>query len=113
MSAMITFEAVQELVSAQSQRSLKATNLHQLSLGQILITPQRISVIWRAVNRGKIRDTPLDVWLVGQEPSSDGYQIILSNDGIQFGLASKGFPADQHPIFVGWYGDLLSAFMAM
>jgi len=53
------------------------------------------------------------VWVVGQENSSNGYKIIMRDDGEQFGLASVGFPNDKHLILDGWYGSLLSAFLAM
>ena len=38
---------------------------------------------------------------------SDGYKIIMRDDGLQFGLASSGFPNDKDPISAGWYGSLL------
>jgi hypothetical protein len=37
----------------------------------------------------------------------------MREDGLQFGLASNGFPNDRFPVFVGWYGSLKSAFLAM
>jgi len=52
-------------------------------------------------------------WLVGQEDAADGYKIVMREDGKQFGLASAGFAHDKHRILVGWYGTLLSAFLAM
>lgn len=50
---------------------------------------------------------------MGREDSSDGYMIIMREDGMQFGLASKGFPSDPLLILTGWYGNLISAFLAM
>lgn len=37
----------------------------------------------------------------------------MREDGLQIGLASVGFPHDTAAILVGWYGDLLTAFMGM
>jgi hypothetical protein len=70
-------------------------------------------VISRTVKNGHLKDTELSVWVVGQENSSDGYKIIMRDDGKQFGLASVGFPHDKHLILVGWYDSLLSSFLAM
>ena len=67
----------------------------------------------RKVESGRLNDEILDVWLVGQEDSTNGYKIIMRGDGKQFGLASSGFPNDRHLVLVGWYGSLLSAFLAM
>src|SRR5215472_4398786 len=44
---------------------------------------------------------------------TQGYKIVLRNDGSQFGLASNGFPHDKFPILLGWYGDLLTTFLGM
>lgn len=37
----------------------------------------------------------------------------MREDGLQFGLASNGLPRDKHLVLDGWYGDLISAFVAM
>lgn len=59
-----------------------------------------------------MKDQKLNVWLVGQEDPR-GYKIVMRDDGLQFGLASCGFPTDKEPILVGWYGGLISAFLSM
>ena len=109
----MTFNEVQSLVRLQSSGNLTAINSHRIELGQAIVPPKRTTVIWRKVKDGLVKDEDLDVWLVGQEDCADGYKIILRDDGSQFGLASVGFPHDKHLILVGWYGSLLSAFMAM
>jgi len=86
---------------------------HGMTLESALILPQEISVIFRTVENGRVRDEKIQVWLVGQEMVSDGYRIVMRNDGSQFGLVSSGFPADRHPILVGWYGSLVATFLAM
>jgi hypothetical protein len=110
----MTLDEVQSLVRVQSVQSLSAINDHRITLANALVPPKALTVIWRATENGRLKDEELHVWLVGQEDSSpDGYKIILRDDGKQYGLASSGFPSDKHLILVGWYGSLLSAFMAM
>jgi hypothetical protein len=109
----MTADKVRELIRVQSADNLTTINDHCISLKQALVTPQRISVIARQVADGRLQDQTLNVWLVGWEDSSDGYKIIMRDDGLQFGLASSGFPRDKYPILVGWYGNLLSAFLSM
>lgn len=113
MSSIQTVENVRALVRAQSASSLDAVNDHRITLGEALIEPRMITVAVRTIKNGGTKDQGLNVWLVGQENRSDGYKIILSDDGAKFGLASKGFPEDKVPILVGWYGSLLSAFLGM
>ena len=109
----MTADQVRELIRSQSAENLTTTNDHRISLEQALVTPQRISVIARQVADGRLKDQTLNVWLVGREDLSDGYKIIMRDDGLQFGLASSGFPNDKDHILVGWYGSLLSAFLSM
>jgi hypothetical protein len=109
----MTVEEVQSLVSLHAAEALSTVNDHRIALKQSIIPPHRISVTWRKVENGNLKDELINVWLVGQENLNDGYKIILRDDGKQFGLASNGYPNDRYPILVGWYGSLLSAFMAM
>jgi hypothetical protein len=109
----MTVEEVQALVSSQCAGNLTVKNDHRIGLEQAIVPPHRTLVVWRTVENGNLRDTELSVWVVGQENSSDGYKIIMRDDGEQFGLASVGFPNDKHLILDGWYGSLLSAFLAM
>jgi hypothetical protein len=113
MDSLITVEEVRALVRVQSTESLAAENDHGITLGDALITPRLISVIARHVKNGQVKDEDLKVWLVGQENRTDGYKIVLRDDGSQFGLASNGFPHDKVPILAGWYGDLLTTFLSM
>lgn len=109
----MTVEEVRELVLRQSARSLTAVNDHRITLEEALVAPRMISVIARHVKNGRVKDENLTVWLVGQEAQPDGYKIVLRGDGLQFGLASSGFPQDKVPILAGWYGDLLTTFLGM
>ena len=109
----MTFDEVRALVRAQSTENLSVTNAHRIKLEQAIISPQIIPVTFRTVVDGRVKDQTLSVWLVGQEGAADGYKIVMREDGKQFGLASVGFPNDKHLILVGWYGSLLSAFLAM
>jgi len=109
----MTIEEVRALVRAQSTKSLTASNDHGINLEQALVAPQRISVIARQVKDGRMNDDTLNVWLVGQENPTDGYRIVMREDGSQFGLASSGFPNDEYLVLAGWYGDLVSTFLSM
>ena len=109
----MTVDEVQERIRLQAGDDLGITNDHRITLKQVLVVPERITVIERSVQSGRIKDQEEDVWLVGQEASSDGYRIIMREDGSQFGLASKGFPTDSLLVLTGWYGSLKSAFIAM
>jgi hypothetical protein len=108
----MTTEEVQVLVRIQSAENLDVVN-HSIALKDALVAPRLISVIARDVRNGHVKDENLTAWLVGQERRPDGYKIILREDGMQFGLTSKGFPQDNAPILVGWYGDLLTTFLGM
>jgi hypothetical protein len=105
-------EEARQLIQAQVRDALNVTS-HGVSLQQALVPPERISIVDRAVKEGVRIDEVLSVWLVGREGRSDGNQFIMSEDGHQFGLALCGFPVDRHPVLIGWYGDLLSAFTGM
>ena len=108
----MTADQVQELIHIQRTNILTATK--RIGLEQVLVSPQKIAVIERLVDGdgAQIQDQTLDVWLVGQERSISGYRIVMRDDGLEFGLASCGFPADEHLVLVGWYGDLESAFIS-
>jgi len=108
----MTTEEVQALVRIQSAENLDVVN-HGIALKDALVAPRLISVIARDVQNGREKDENLTAWLVGQERRPDGYKIILREDGMQFGLTSKGFPHDNAPVLVGWYGDLLNTFLGM
>ena len=109
----MTLDGVRALVRAQSAENLSVTNAHRIKLEQAIISPQTISLIFRTVVDGRVKDQTLNAWLVGQEGTADDYKIVMREDGKQFGLASVGFPHDKHLILVGWYSSLLSAFLAM
>jgi hypothetical protein len=109
----MTAGEVQSLVREEAD-SLSVTNVSKILLEQVIIRPERISLISRTVSDGSLEDVVLDAWLVGQEDSADGYEIVMQDDVRQFGLAAAGFPADKHLVLVGWYGSSLpSAFLAI
>ncbi len=109
----MTTEEVEKHVLSQAGDSMTDVNDHRISLGEALVSPREIPVIERTVRNGKVSDRQEEVWLVGQERAHDGYLIVMRDDGLQFGLASPGFPSDTYPILCGWYGGLISAFRGM
>jgi hypothetical protein len=108
----VTAREVDDLIRSQIADTAGAQN-HGMTLESALISPRKIPVVFRRVENGQVRDEEIQVWLVGQESMDDGYKIILREDGLRFGLASRGFPTDRYPILVGWYGSLLTTFLAM
>jgi hypothetical protein len=110
----MTVDQVQDLVRSQLREEDSTTkNLHGIILTEALIQPRKIVIIDRIVAHGRVHDEELEVWVVGKEGPVDGYQIVLRDDGLQFGLASPGCPSDPHPILCGWYGSLQWTFMGM
>ena len=108
----MSIKQVKTLVRSQADGHYADTK-HGITLSQALVEPQPITVIVRIVRDGKISDKHERAWLVGREPGPDGYQIVMQAEGHHFGLASLGFASDPHPVLVGWYGDLVTTFMAM
>jgi hypothetical protein len=109
----VIVDEVQSLVHSQSAGNLNVVNGHRLTLELALVPPEEITVIWRNVVDGRVKEQELHVWVIGQENSGNGYRIVLREDGNSFGLAARGFPNDKYLSLVGWYGPLLSAFLAM
>lgn len=109
----MTAEQVRSLVAVQSTANLTAVNDHRITLQDALVAPRMISVIAHRVKEGCVKNENVNVWLVGQENRADGYKIVLREDGSQFGLAAQGFPHDESPSLVGWYGNLLTTFLSM
>jgi hypothetical protein len=109
----MTTDEVESLVASQIATGLSVPNDRRIALEQVIVPPQKLTVIWQKAESGHLKDMELNVWLVGQESNAGGYSIIMREDGKQFGLASPGFPTDRHPVLVGWYGNLSSASLAM
>ena len=91
------------------------SSLHGVVLKESLVDPVKITVIDRTVEDFKIKDVPFEAWLVLEEHpvTQDGYKIIASENGEDFGLAGIGIESDQHPILTGWYGDFWTTFKGM
>lgn len=109
----MTVEQVRQMIKSQIGDSLTTKNDHGIDVKQALVPPVRITVIDRMVRDGRLKDHQMEVWLVAQENARDGYRIVMRNDGLMFGLASKGFPTDQYLVLAGWYRDFLQAFLGM
>jgi hypothetical protein len=109
----MTLDEVQEIIRLQSGLHLTCTNDHGISLKQALVVPQKVSVIVRMVKNGRVNEQKEAVWLVGKEDADNGYRIVMREDGCVFGLASTGFPTDEHLVLVGWHGSVKSAFLSM
>jgi hypothetical protein len=106
---------VRKLVENEIGDDWTVTNDHHVDLRRALVPPRRITVIERSVRNGKLRDRPLDVWLVLVErpETLEGYRIVMKEDESVFGLATGGFPKDEHLVLCGWYGDFMTTFRGM
>ena len=103
---------LRKAIEDEIANSDEGRNLHGLNPKTGLVDPQRITVIERLVKNSKTHDQLEDVWLVFLEGRSDGdgYRIVASLDGTEFGLATQGFPNDEPIVMCGWYGDFMSTF---
>ncbi len=109
-------QQVQTLVESAIGDNWSQTNLHHVDLRRALVQPRKIKVIERTVKKGRLRDQVVEAWLVLEEKRTDGhdgYRIVMKEKEPVFGLASQGFPNDEHLVLCGWYGDFLSAFRGM
>ena len=106
---------VRNLVERQIDGAWDTTNLHGVDLRKALVPPQRIAVIERIVRGGVTEAQLIEVWLVLVEGPTlgNGYRIVAALDGSKFGLASEGFPSEEHLVLCGWYGDFMAAFRGM
>ena len=109
----MTVDNVKKILEVQLRDDPGSMNDHGITLQRALVPPEKITIIVRIVRNGKIKENNEEVWLVGCEPRDGGYRIIMRDDGLQLGLASNGFPHDSFLVFVGWYGSLVSTFLAM
>ena len=106
---------VKKIVLAQIDGQWQETNAHRVDLSSALVTPPRqTKMIQRLVHKGRLKDSVVDVWVVLEECSDDGgYVIFYDDERGTFGLASNGFPHDQHMVICGYYGDSWNALKGM
>jgi hypothetical protein len=114
-SRLMDAKYVRNLVERQIDGAWDTINHHGVDLRKALVPPQRITVIERLVRRGVTQDRLVEVWLVLVEASASGagYRIVVALDGSMFGVASEGFPSDEHLVLCGWYGDFMTALGGM
>jgi hypothetical protein len=91
------------------------TNHHHVDLRRALVQPCKITVIERTGRNDTVRDRTLAVWLVLVErpEPEEGYRIVMKENEPVFGLASEGFPEDEHLVLCRWYGDFVTTFQGM
>jgi len=106
---------VRKLVEEAIRDDWAVTNHHHVDLRRALVQPRKITVIERTVRNGNLQDRPLGVWLVLVERPNpeEGYRIVMKENEPVFGLASEGFPEDEHLVLCGWYGDFMTTFQGM
>lgn len=110
----MTAKEVKDYVAAQIDGRWTESNAHGVDLRKCLVPPRKVKMINRLVKNGQIVDSIVDVWVVLEEiPRGDGYWIFFDEDDGGFGLASKGFPTDNHPVICGYYGDFWTTLKGM
>ncbi len=111
----MTTNELKQLIENQIAGRWDETNLHGIDLRTTLIQPHKIRIIHRRVLDEKFDDEIIEVWLVLEEDKEkqEGYKIIYNESNGMFGLATDGFPTDQHPVLVGFYVDFWATFKAM
>jgi hypothetical protein len=112
---MMDTRQIRNLVEFQIGDEWSTTNHHGVDLRKSLVKPQKVTVIERFVRDGIVSDQLVEVWLVliEEHDKRTGYRIVCKDDEPIFGLASEGFPHDKHSVMCGWYGDFMTAFLAM
>ena len=106
---------IDQLVKSQVGDAWDIANLHGVSPREAVVPATRVKVIERTVVDGRTNDRVVDGWLVGID-NTDGHfgcLVVSALDGSMCGLAGQGFPADEHPVLWGWYGDFMTTFHAM
>ena len=106
---------VRKLVEDAIGDDWAVTNHHHVDLRRALVLPRKITVIERTVRNGKLRDQTVEVWLVLVESvdQNESNRIVMKENEPVFGLASEGFPEDEHLVLCGWYGDFMTTFQGM
>lgn len=77
----------------------------------------QITVNSKNVKNGEIVDNLEEAWLGLIEypypDNNEGYRIVASKDGTEFGLAMEGFKEHKFLVCFGWYPTFLDAFKGM
>jgi hypothetical protein len=108
-------EDVSGLVLGQIAGRESLPNYHGVDLSRCLVPPRRMQVINRSVRNGVCEDSTETAWLVLEEEPGrkNGYKIVFSEQIGMFGLATRGFESDAHPVLCGYYGDFPTTLEAM
>ncbi len=105
---------VRRIVNDQIAGRWDETNLHGVDLRAACVDPVRMPMILRTVHNGERQDSVVNLWVVLREtPEGDGYIVFYDEERKEFGLASKGFVDDPHPVICGYYGDFWTTFQSM
>ncbi len=106
----MTPEEVKQLVEQQINGQWDLRNDHHCDLRKCLVFPEK----------GKYLDPDnqyqqVEFWLVFEDypETRIGYKIIYDENEGMFGLASPSTSKDEYPIFIGYYGDFIDAYMSM
>ena len=111
----MTAEEIKRRIAEQIGDKRNEPHAHGVILDKSLIGPEQIKLI----DRSGQTDRVVEAWLVlienpnGTTDDEKGYRIVAKLDGSIFGLASAGFPQDDHLVCIGWYGDFMQTLECM
>jgi hypothetical protein len=106
----VTSAEVRSIVEHEIGDNWSQSNAHQVNFRKCLVQPKKVPCrnTFPQLNGGN----PLDLWIVLEETPGkrDGYLIVYDERQCEFGLAV--WDGDT-PVFIGFYGDLLTTLFRM
>lgn len=103
----MTASQIREVIQAEIDGDWDRTNAHGVDLGDSLTEP------YKRTFRGEWGEARFELWVVLEEhpEEEEGYLIVYDEDADTFGLAVH--ENEDHPTYIGRYGDFMEAFTGM
>lgn len=109
----MTADEVRALILEQIGSDWAETNLHGIGVGESLLPPTMVDMVYPYFSDGKRIEHLQPVWLVLEEcEDGSGYKIIYDEEDSTFGLATPG-KIGQPAVVVSNYSRFIDAFKAM
>ena len=109
----MTADDVRALILEQIGSDWAKTNLHGIRVGESLLPPTIVDMVYPSFSDGKRIEHLQPVWLVLEEcEDGSGYKIIYDEVDSTFGLATPG-KNGQPAVVVGNYSRFIDAFNGM
>lgn len=109
----MTADDVRTLILEQIGGDWAKTNLHGIRVGESLMPPTMVEMVYPSFRDGKRIEHLQPVWLVLEEcEDGSGYKIIYNEEDETYGLATPG-KVGQPAVIVSNYSRFLVAFNGM